>query len=946
MRPALRLATSNVFGRRGRTLLLVAVVAMSAALIAAVGTAMSSVTNSLRGRVLEAVGAAEARIRSVAGGNTFDQAVATRVAAWPEVQHALPVLQTPMALRVVRPVWEEGPDGRFARQVRAYATTVLGNSSAEGPDFELRPFDLVEGRLPRNAAEIVIGETALRRLQGEAGKAGRRSTRLSQLTTQVLTNIGGPELPPDTDLGPEFAADAAEAGRLNDERDLKIGGTVEVVRLGAPKLRLTVVGLSRSELFGGRPMAYMTLEGLQATTMQRGRISQVDVKLVEGQNPAAFVAAREPQLKTLPGEGLLLQTSAQVTAGFDRNLEVNRMGLLLASTMAFLAASFIIMTGMSVNILERQRELAILRCIGASRGQVAEAQFWIGLTIGVVGSAIGVPLGLGLALGVLEYFKSDLRINISTEPRTLITAGVGAVMTGLIGAVWPAVQAARLSPLNALAIRARKPPAGAPIRPLIAGVVCLALHLVLGFGIADADEAFLPYILVGLPALFLGYFLLSVPLISVLARTAGPLIARLFALPPALVRRSVAATPYRFGFTAGAMMIGLALMVAIWTQGSAILRDWLGKLEFPDVFVTGVALKPVHEQRLRELPFVTGTVPITLQPVQTEGFGIEGVASYGTTFIGFEPEPFFRLARLVWIQGEQETALRRLQQGGAVIVAREFLTARGQGLGSTFTCSLNGRTAQFEIVGVVSSPGLDLVNQFFDLGESYTEQAVHAVFGTRTDLRDRLMAGVEPTIQLIQVGLSPPPEGPSVPLDPSGPIPDRVNDEDAERIIRERLLDAAVLDVGNGRKIKADVNQMVSRSLVISSAIAVLSMVVACFGVANLIVAGIDARRFEFGVLRAVGAPRGVVLRLVLAEALVIALAACVLGTMLGVQAVAAGQHFDSRVLGIELSLRPPPGPIAIGWLAVIVMTLGAAGPAVFALGLKRPRELLAAVRG
>jgi hypothetical protein len=61
-------------------------------------------------------------------------------------------------------------------------------------------------------------------------------------------------------------------------------------------------------------------------------------------------------------------------------------------------------------------------------------------------------------------------------------------------------------------------------------------------------------------------------------------------LPPTLLGRTVAATPFRHGFTAGAMMAGLALMISIWINGGSVLRDWLAKIEFPDAFVNGFRL--------------------------------------------------------------------------------------------------------------------------------------------------------------------------------------------------------------------------------------------------------------------------------------------------------------------------------------------------------------------
>ena len=74
---------------------------------------------------------------------------------------------------------------------------------------------------------------------------------------------------------------------------------------------------------------------------------------------------------------------------------------------------------------------------------------------------------------------------------------------------------------------------------------------------------------------------------------------------------------------------------------------------------------------------VTGTCAITLHPVETDVFGVRALQRYKATFIAFEPGPFFRMSRLTWVQGSVEEALPKLERGGAVLVAREFLVKLG-----------------------------------------------------------------------------------------------------------------------------------------------------------------------------------------------------------------------------------------------------------------------------
>lgn len=945
MRPALRLATSNIFGRRGRTFLLIAVVTLSAALIAGVITAMGSLEGALRKRMTMMIGTADARIRHIVSGETIDATLADVVAAWPEVDSAIPRLQHPLTLRIIRAGWSAEPP--FAREVRVLSSTAMGTSLPPIERLDLRPIDLVQGRLPTSSNEIVISQVLMDRLRGNAGVAGRRSSALAQITTRVADGVSARGVPKDLDIRKPNAANGVEAVEWSSAElnSLGLGSEIEAVRMFQQPVKFTIVGVVKSELLGGRPQALMTMAGLDRVTGEPGRAGDIEIVLKPGIDPTKFLDKYSGTVRAMPGGGKLqFQTTEKVTTGFKKNIQNNNIPLLIASGLAFISAAFIITTGMTVSISERKRELAVLRCIGASRWQIAETQLWIGLGIGTLGAAIGVPLGVGIALAILNHFQNDFKIEVFLPGSRVLIAVGGAIGSALIGAAYPAWRASSLPPLRALAARAEAPPR-AGVWLLLAWSVLLILlqpvPLLLGQnGKLTLDQTITTYVFFGLPCLLVGYFLLGVPVLAMVTRLAGPVVAKILGLPSVLLRRSMDATPYRNGLTAGAMMTGLALLVAIWTQGRAISQDWLDKIRFPEVFVTGTQLKPRHQRELEQLPFVTKTVAITLQAVEARPIDAKVDTSQSilamdrTTFIAFEPQPFFELAKLIFVEGDEQAAARRLTEGGAILVAREFAAARGMGIGSKVALGYEDRWREFEIVGVVSSPGLDIVNQYFDLGQAFAETAVHAVFGSRADLRDSLFGGVEPNTQLIQVGLKPQDQ------------PGGVDDDTADAAIRKVLADGGILDVGNGRKLKADITAVLGRSMLVVSAIAVMSMLVACLGVANLIIAGIDARQFEFGVLRAVGARRGVVLRLVLAEATLIGLAAIVLGTAMGFQALWAGQKIDAMLIGIELSMHPPWLAISGGWALVLALTLGASAPAVITLGRRSPRELLAAVKG
>ncbi len=917
MRRAWRLGISSLFARRSRALLLIMVIAMASMLIAAVGVALGSVRSAIEERVLAVVGSSDVRLRSAGSGKTMPQTLAETAAGWPGVEVAAPRLTAPLALRFVRPVWKKDGEGEWVRAGQDIRATAPAYGIVAEAEARVRPLVLSRGRLPRADDEIVLDEVLLLRLSQT-----NTAFQLGSAGLSILARTGGMEIMK-VEAGPERVASAEEAVRLNGAGGLEIGDPVEVVRIGAEPVRVRVVGVMPPPPLGGTPTALMTLEGLRRVSDQAGRVSQVDLVLEAGVDPLEFVARHE---EGLPKSVRLLPTE-KITSGLEANLRANQVGFLIASIMSFFGAAFIITTGLAVGVVERLRELAVLRCIGATRAQLVVSQLVQGLALGALGGMVGVPLGTVLAWMMLSHYREALAADPIIDPWRILWAFGGSVVCGLLGSVWPAIQVARVSPLSALSVRARVASRRVIFALLGAGIFGVGFHLALFTLVENAQVVFWTYVTVGLPIYMVGYFCLGPPATLLVARVLGGVISGVMGLPRGLLRRSVEATPYRFGFTSGAMMAGLALLVAIWTQGGAALRTWIEELRFPDAFVVGLAMDQRTIDELRKLDFVLDTSPVSLHPVETEALGIRGLTSIKTFFVAFEPESFFRMTALEWVQGDPATARARLEAGGAVIVSREFLTASGVGVGGKWTCKDDqGKEHTFEIVGVVGSPGLEIVSNFFDVGEDFTEARVHSVFGSRQDLKEKF--GVD-TVGMIQIDLA-----------------DSISDEEALAIIREKLLPAGILSAGSGRAIKAEIMKFADTALVVSSSVAIFAMAVACLGVANLIIAGVQARRFEFGVLRAVGASRSLLTRLVLAEALVVALTACILGSLMGVQGAFGGTRLNTLIWGLDLRLEPPPMAIVLGCVAVVVMTLGAAGPAAVVLARSRVRELLGAMRG
>jgi putative ABC transport system permease protein len=733
-----------------------------------------------------------------------------------------------------------------------------------------------------------------------------------------------------------FAVDEGRTIEADDEivldRSLADGlgvGVGDGVRATADSERwvvLRVVGVMepRAIQIWNKPQAHMALGRLQELAGVGGEVREINVDLEPGVDPQAFA----DRLSAEVPRDVMVRLTELVTSRIGGLMQANQIGFAITLALANLGAAVIVLTGLTTGVLERQRELAIVRCVGGRRRQLALAQLATGLIVGVGGAVVGVPLGVALAWIVTVLFPERIPTGLAIWPMGLALSGLGAVGAGVVGGLWPAVTAARTPPLVALAPRARRATGRGVLAFLAVGLAGVGAHVAVITSSADAQQLLVRDLSVGIPSLLIGYVLLGVPALVLVTRLAGPLISAALGLPRGVLAASALSTPYRHGLTAGALMLGLGIMVVVQTNGRAIMRDWVDTMRFPDAFVNGLfgGLDEKKRAQIEALPFVERTSAISLIRVDTDAFGIRGVNTPRTSFIGFDPDEFFEMTEIHWVEGDEDYARRRLNEGDAVVVAQEFIVGReGFGVGDTFPIQHQGETIGFEIVGAVSAPGLDLMSKYFHMEDDYAEQALHAVFGTRADMRRHF--GVD-TMQLVQIDLN-----------------GKISDEAAVRNLRSTLRNPALV-VGSGQEIKAELFRVGRGLMTVSSFVAIGAMLVGCAGVANIVVAGIQARRYEFGVLRSVGAGGWLLGRLVVGETLLVALTACLVGTAFGTQASWAQSVAYVLTFGIEFTPRLPIGALSVGWAILVGLTLAAVAPSIVGLATRRPLDLLRATRG
>ena len=851
-------ARRSLLGRRGRTALLISAVALASSLVVAVTSGMRTAQSNLEAAIARAMGATDVRIVH-RYAQPFDASLLEEVRDWSGVARVAGRLGGSITLAN-----EDAPDDTG----RARRATVQARGVDPNEDAFFREVEIEEGRRVMGPREIVLDPASARALRAE------------------------------------------------------VGGSLRIVRFGKP-LEVAVVGIYKRPVLGAlqRPLVEIDLPTLADATRREGKLTAIAIALDEGVDAETFSAARSELLV----DPMLCEPAERVRTGLDRQVAGSELSVLIATVIAFLSCAAIVATGMTTAVLDELREMGIARAIGASRRQLFGAQLVVGGAIGSIGGIIGIPLGLGLVSILAAIYAEYIPAGPAFEPRGALLAFAGAALSGILGGLFPAIRAARISPLEAIAIRARPPRAALVWLAALAGFAGIGVWA-LGLLPDSRDTRFWIYVLGTLPLLHIAWFLLSVPVTVVVGRLASPALERALGLPRGLLAGSVARMPWRLGCTAGALMVAVSILVSTRSNGDAIIRDLRERVRFADGFVFSTSGLSTDEQsRIGRLAGVDAALPIGYLPLKVAGeqvFGVDGLGPSNVVCVGFEPRPFLEMNRLDWIEGSPEKAIPRLEQGDAILVAPEFLVARGLGVGSTLRLGSGKHEAEFEIVGVVTAAGLDIATQTFGMRQVYMEQAVSCVFMSFDAVAEHFDTREAYIMQLkLAAGL----------------------DEDGEEALGRAVADAVPGAVfSSGRAIRGFVDEIGGTILAVTGTVALAALALAAIGVGSVVAAGISARTREFGVLRSIGGSTRVLVALVLGETVVIALASLVSGTALGLQLAWMGVALYRDFAGLRLAWVVPYAPLAVGAAIVVAVALLAATPAVVRLARKPARALLA----
>ncbi len=756
---------------------------------------------------------------------------------------------------------------------------------------------------------------------------------------------------------------------LARELRLDVGDSVLIRRhaRSGPARRFTVVGIidRRRASINQAQMVWMKLVDVQSVSGLPGKVKSLDVIVADPsgasiRETAAKVQAlvgeynAERQAKGLEVERVEVKTTETQHQKLGAAQGLLRFIMMLLSCAVLLTAFFIILATMSMGLTEQITEIGLLRCVGMTRRQLAGMVLLQTAPLGVMGTLLGLPLGLALQWLTMRLVPEYVGAMAVSGGGVLLGVG-GGIGTTLLGAAAPAASALFVSPAEAVRVHA----GGRFLRWVwlvaVAGVLLIGGYEVVKRGMSGESAAtFDAKAVASLVLLYGGAALLVPAVIVVLGRPVVWASARMLGLRPQLLGGEVAKAPYRSAAICCGLMVGLSLIVGLVVWGESVKAGWQFPKEFPDAMLYSYEPLPLGKVRAAcraegVAQFtVTDDFPFSLRKPPKSGFlrSLSGLDHF-SRFLAIDPDEGFAIVKLAYIEGNEADATARLKQGRHVLITREFAQAQKKKLGDKVTIwvereNLTWKKATFTVAGVVASPGLDIAISFFNATTYFQTYSVGAIIGTLADAKrlfgrdyGKLMLFnfafgeadatriTSDSAQSLGVTRTTAEGRPTFALG-AGPIP---GDGAEERVVNEilRRLEDPPKAFVTARELKHQIDQNINRVMLLLSAIPLVGLVMAALGMANLMAAHVASQARQIAVLRAIGVTRGQLVRMVIGEALVLGLIGSVVGLALGIVLGRTSNFMTTLLSGFHPEFAVPWGMVAAGAVLATVLCLLAA---------------------
>ena len=653
---------------------------------------------------------------------------------------------------------------------------------------------------------------------------------------------------------PVAASDIVLDAKSAKDGNYAVGDTVNVsVTNGVQPFN--VVGIAkfgRLETWGGAQAALFATTTIQTLVGDPGMYDWISVA---GQNNESQTQLSDEISKVIP-TGTEAITGAEFTeesqSAFQKIIGIFSTFLLVFALIALFVGSFIIYNTFSIIVAQRTRELALLRALGASRGQVLRSivleAFFVGLTASIAGVGCGVLLAIGLnkLMQSIGFSGPDTPIVIPPVA-VVVSLLVGTIIT-LVSALFPARRAATVPPIAAMRDVAVDRTGASKLRVAF-GLILLALGaFMLWFGLNGNSDSGLQVIGGGAFFVFIALTVIGPVIATPFASVLGWPLQKASRITGRLARENAMRNPRRTSTTASALMIGIGLVGFIAVTAQSVKASTVDAI---NQSVTGQYVVTTES-------FGSTALPQSMASDLDEVAGVRVAAGISATFaninnsgkiiLAVDPDAISQVIEFTDVEGsfaslgvgeiavpEKLAEEKRLKIGDPIQLVFIQGGATTLSLGSIYK-------TEFPIQG----PGWIISTDQFNTLVPPSQQTFLSIY---IKLDDTSSAGVDAALP----GL---------------------------KAVTDTVPGAKVQNLNEYKKAQTD---QVNQFLQIVYVLLALALIIAIVGVVNTLLLSVYERTRELGLLRAVGMSRRQVRSTIRLESVIISLMGTFIGLVIGI---------------------------------------------------------------
>src|SRR5512139_3574615 len=686
--------------------------------------------------------------------------------------------------------------------------------------------------------------------------------------------------------------------KLSGRHGLKKGDALPLI-FGSKRVTLTITHLMKMDgpaksLEGN--FGLMDIASAQEALEKAGLIDRIDLII----DRSADLGRVENDLHGVMPSGTEIRRPETRSGQIEKMVSAFHLNLTALSLISLVVGMFLIYNAISISVIQRRREIGMLRALGVTRSQILGLFLCEAGLIGGLGSLIGLGVGIGLAKVMLFSVSrtiTALYIIVKTEHLVIspfiLAGGFGiGLAASILSAIGPAREAYRIVPQEALSLGTLETKVKIRLAHLsLIGIVLLLLSLLFALQKPIQQKPIFGFLSALLIIIGIAFMIPSI--VILLNWLLAPFIHRLFGIEGKLAGRYIQDSMARTVITIAALMTALSMLISISIMILSFRKTvdlWVEQSINGDAFIfpgsyslTGYsALLPLEVSRaLPSLPGVKAVDSFRALEVEYQG--------YPAIIASVDGQVFLNLKVIRFPRGNPRAILQQFASGQAVLVTESFSLRHHVKAGDRVKLNTPQGEKEFLISGV-----------FYDYSSDWGMIL----------LEKRLYQSLWNDETLHSAGIY---------------LKEGVSHETFKEIIRERYSKPYRLFVVSHRELRKEVLKIFDQTFAITYALEFIAIVVAILGIINSLNALIIDRQRDIGILRAVGAFRGQIYKTTLIEAGMIGFFSHIFGLICGfLLSILLVYVINKQSFGWTIQFSIPIWSLIQSWLVVMITSIGA----------------------